>query len=103
MVAVSWGWTKNQHQRPRPEKNQNRYGQAEDKGQPDRFLYAFPDPPILPGSIILGNEGGNGVSKVLYGHVGEGVNFHRCRKGCHNHRTKAVDQPLNHENAEIHH
>ena len=53
-------------------------------------------------TVILGDEQGIGVAKFLSRHIGDGVNFHSGGKGCHDGGAKAVDQPLNHQDAEVH-
>jgi DNA-binding transcriptional LysR family regulator len=57
----------------------------------------------LPGPIVLGHKRRKGIAEILHRKIGKGVDFHRRRKGRHNHCAKAVHQPLHHENAEIHH
>ena len=53
--------------------------------------------------VILGDESGKGIAEVLYRHVGKGVDLHSGREGGHDHRAEAVDKPLYHEDAEVHH
>ena len=49
-----------------------------------------------------GDEGGNGVAKVLHRQIGKGVDLYRRGKGGHHRGAKAVHQPLHHEDAQIH-
>ena len=53
--------------------------------------------------MVLGDEGGKGVSKILQGHVGEGIDLDRRRKGRHDRSAETVHQPLHHQNSQIHH
>ena len=55
-----------------------------------------------PGAVILGDEGGVGVSKILHRKIGEGIYLNSGGKGCHDRRAEAVDEPLNEKDAEIH-
>ena len=57
----------------------------------------------LPCSEVLRHKSGEAVSKVLYRHIGKGVNFHCRRKGRHDCCSKTVHQSLHHQNAQIHH
>ena len=70
---------------------------AENQGGGDGSLQARLDALPLSGSVVLGNESGEGVSEILDGHVGERVDFHGGGKGCHDGGAEAVDQPLDHE------
>ena len=58
---------------------------------------AAPDPLVISGPVILCGESGVGISEILHRQIGKGINFHR-----HDRRTEAVDEPLYHQNAEIH-
>ena len=66
-------------------------------------MNALPDSLVLAGPVVLGYEGGEGIAEVLHRHIGEGIDLHRCGEGGHDHRAKAVHQPLDHKNAEVHH
>ena len=57
----------------------------------------------LPRSVILGREDGIGIAELLGGHISQGINFHTGSKGRHDGGAEAVDQSLNHQDAEIHH
>ena len=54
-------------------------------------------------AVILRNKGGKCVAEVLHRHIGERVDLDCCCKGRHDRCTEAVDQPLHHQDAEIHH
>ena len=47
----------------------------------------------FPGAVVLGDEGGEGVSKILHRHVGEGVDLDRGREGRHNPGPKLLTLP----------
>ena len=63
---------------------------------------AAPDPLVISGPVILCGESGVGISEILHRQIGKGINFHSGRKCRHDRRTEAVDEPLYHQNAEIH-
>ena len=63
---------------------------------------SFADTFLIPGSVILGDKGGVGVSEILYRQIGEGVDLDGGGEGGHNGGAEAVDQPLYHEDAEVH-
>ncbi len=65
-------------------------------------LQTRPDAVLLFRAVILRDEGGESVAEILHRHVGEGVNFHRGGKSRHHHGAEAVDQPLDHEDAQVH-
>ena len=60
------------------------------------------DAVLLCGAVILGDEGGKGIAKILHGHVGEGIDFDCCGERGHNRDAEAVYQALHHENSEVH-
>src|SRR5699024_9051462 len=68
------------HQRFCKETHKKADEKAEDKGAQKSALHTLPDPVFFFCSIILGDKGGKCISKVLYRHVGKGVDLHRCRK-----------------------
>ncbi len=53
--------------------------------------------------MVLRGKNGKGVAELLSRHVGEGIDLHSRRKRRHNRRSEAVDQPLDHQDPEIHH
>ena len=97
------GIYKEQHQgtgkHPHPCGDDNAENQGGGHGPFQARLDALP----LSGPVVLGNEGGEGVSEILDGHVGEGVDFHGGGESGHDRWAEAVDQSLDHENPQIHH
>ena len=65
---------------------------------------AFMGFPIVAAAraVVLGHIGGKGIAEVLHRHVGKGVDLDSRCKSRHDHGAEAVDQPLYHEDAEIH-
>ena len=57
----------------------------------------------LPRAVVLGDEGGEGVAEVLDRQIGEGVDLHPGGEGRHHRVPEAVDQTLDHEDAQVHH
>ena len=63
---------------------------------------ALADAVGLARAVVLRHIGGKGIAEVLHRHVGKGVDLDCRRKSRHDHGAEAVDQPLYHEDAEIH-
>ena len=78
-------------------------GQAEHHHPEHRPPGAPADALPLLGPEVLGHKGGEGVAEVLDGHVGQGVDLHRHGEGGHHRGAEAVHQPLDQEDAEVHH
>ena len=51
----------------------------------------------------MGDEGGEGIAEVLYRHIGEGIYLHPGGKSGHDGGAEAVHQPLDHQDAKVHH
>ena len=96
------GRHKNLHQRLGEDTYKKTDDETEEEGAQESALHSLPDPVFFFCAVILGDKGGKRVPKVLYRHVGEGVDLHRRREGRHDDRAEAVDKPLDHEDAKIH-
>ena len=57
---------------------------------------------MLPGAVVLGDEGGKGVAEVLHGQVGKRVDLDGSGKGRHCDGAEAVDEALDEQDAEVH-
>ena len=55
-----------------------------------------------PAPAFCATKVANPLAKSCAGRVGKRVDFHACREGGHHVYAKAVDQALDHQNAEIH-
>ena len=53
--------------------------------------------------MVLRNKQRISISEFLGRHIRDGIDFYRGGKGSHYSCPKAVDQPLNHQYAEVHH
>ena len=58
---------------------------------------------ILACAEVLRDERRKSVAEILNGHISKGIYLDRRRKRRHDRRTKRIDAPLHHEDAEIHH
>ena len=90
------------HERLRKKKHDGGNDDTEAEADKKRLFCAAPDAVPVPGAVILGDEGGVGVSKILHRKIGEGIYLNSGGKGCHDRRAEAVDEPLNEKDAEIH-
>ena len=53
-------------------------------------------------AVVLGNKDGERIAEILHRQIGKGVDFDRRCKRRHDHRAKAVDQPLHGQDAQVH-
>ena len=93
---------KQAHQIRAKEPDERRDEQTEAHGHLHRPAQPRAHAFLVARAVVLGDEGGNGVAKVLHRQIGEGVDLHRRGKGGHHRGAKAVHQPLHHEDAQIH-
>ena len=71
-------------------------------GERHRAFNTAADTPTLARAEILRNEERKRAAELLRGHIGESVDLDGDGEGRHNGRAETVDQPLYHQNAEIH-
>ena len=76
--------------------------QTEQTGCSHGTSNSFADSFFLVGTIVLSNKCGKGVTKILYRHIGKGVNFYCSSKSGHYRGSKAVDKSLDHQNSKVH-
>ena len=90
------------HQISGEDKNQNRNDQAETgRGQKPNAC-SFSDSICLFCSVVLGDKQRVRISKLLRRHISDCVDFHGSSEAGHDCCAEAVDQSLNHQNAEVH-
>ena len=92
----------NLHQRAGEDTNHGAGRSAKNKRADHGAFDPLPDAVCFLCAVILGDKSGKCVSEILSGQIGKRVDFHSCRKRCHNDRTKAVDQALHHQDTEVH-
>ena len=91
------------HQRLRENHRHRADKNAEHSRREKRAPHSAANALRLSRAIILRNERRKRIAKILHRVVGKGVNLHSRCKRRHDHRTKAVDQPLHQQYAKIHH
>ena len=85
---------KNTHQQRGKHKHQCADRDAEPDGRRKRAPYPLVDAVSLLCAVVLGNKDGERIAEILHRQIGKGINFDRRCKRRHDHRAKAVDQPL---------
>ena len=90
------------HQRSCKEHDGGGNHEAEADGEQKCLSRPAADPFAVLCAVVLGNEGGIGIAEILNRQVCKGVDFHGCCKGGHDGRPEAVDQSLDHQDAEVH-
>lgn len=94
---------KEKHQGAGKDPNDRRYQKTEGHGGQNGPLKSRADALLLTGTVVLRDEGGKGIAKVLHRHVGKRIDLYSCGEGRHDSGAEAVDQTLDHQDAEIHH
>ena len=96
------GIHKNRHKQLGESENECGYDHAEGCGNAHGAFQPGAYPCTFFRAVILRNECGKGVAKILHRHIGEGVDLHSGSKGRHDNGAEAVDKSLHHKDTEIH-
>ena len=94
---------KNEHQRAGEEKYTQTDKEAKGYGTIDCTFDSGTNAFCFLGTKILSSESRKSITKILYWHIGKGIDLYRSGKSSHDRRPKAVDKSLNHKNPQVHH